>query len=92
MSAGRQDGDGELDAGRLRRKDVSIRRSVGEAETVEHYRKYFGPTLRTFEALDSKGRDAFRGDLEALFSEHNRATDGTLLVESEFLEVVATRA
>jgi ubiquinone/menaquinone biosynthesis C-methylase UbiE len=63
-----------------------------EAETVEHFRKYFGPTMRTFEALDAEGQAAYQRDLEALWKQHNRATDGTVRVESEFLEVVATKA
>jgi hypothetical protein len=61
-------------------------------EVVEHFRKYFGPTSRTFEALDEAGQAAYRRDLEALWRQNNRATDGTVAVESEFLEVIATRA
>ena len=75
---------------KMTRRIALFRLPFDEAETVEHYRRYFGPTLRTFEALDSKGRDAFRRDSEALFRENNRATDGTVLIESECLEVVAT--
>lgn len=65
---------------------------MSEPDVVEHFRTYFGPTTRAFEALDPAGQAAFRGDLEALWRQHNRAADGTVTVESEFLEVVATRA
>jgi hypothetical protein len=34
---------------------------------------------------------ALRQDLEQLWTEHNRATDGTTFLESEYLEVVAIR-
>jgi hypothetical protein len=33
-----------------------------------------------------------RRDLENLYTQHNRATDGTTYVEAEYLEVIATRA
>jgi len=62
------------------------------AEVVEFFRTFYGPTQRAFAALDSDGQAALRSDLERLWSEHNRATDGTTRVEAEYLEVVATRA
>lgn len=77
---------------KLTRRIALFRLPFDEAATVEHYRKYFGPTTKTFEALDPPGQAAYRKDLEALWKAHNRATDGTVRVESEFLEVVATRA
>ena len=61
-------------------------------EAFDHYSRYFGPSIRTLEALDAEGKKGFRRDFEALLTAHNRATDGTVRVESEFLEVVATRA
>lgn len=62
-------------------------------EVVEFWREYYGPTRRAFEALDSGARQAaYRAALEALWSQHNRATDGTTRVESEYLAVVAVRA
>jgi len=66
--------------------------SMNEAEVVELFKTYFGPTKRTFEQLDEAGQAAYRRDLEALWRQHNRATDGTVAVESEFLEIIATRA
>lgn len=62
------------------------------AEVVEHFRLHFGPTQKAFEALDADGQAALRADLEALWTEHNQATDGTTVVESEYLEVRATKA
>jgi SAM-dependent methyltransferase len=64
----------------------------GPAEVVEHFRKYFGPTQKAFEALDENGQAALRSDLEQLWKEANQATDGTTLVESEYLEVRARKA
>jgi len=62
------------------------------AEVVEFFRVYYGPTNRAFAALPEEGQTALRRDLENLWTQHNRATNGTTQVEAEYLEVVATRA
>ena len=62
------------------------------AEVVEFFRAYYGPTQRAFGALDENGQAALRKDLEQLWSENNKATDGTTHVDAEYLEVVATRS
>jgi SAM-dependent methyltransferase len=61
-------------------------------EVIEFYRAYYGPTQRAFAALDEMGQAALRRDLEALWSSHNRAADGTTYIESEYLEIQAVRA
>ena len=76
----------------LKRRKILFTYPFGPAEVVEHFRKYFGPTQKAFEALDEGGQAALQRDLEALWAEHNEATDGTTLVESEYLEVRATKA
>jgi len=62
------------------------------AEVVEHFRLYYGPTQKAFDTLDESKQAALRKDLEELWSANNRATDGTTEVDSEYLEVIATRA
>jgi hypothetical protein len=62
------------------------------AEVVEFFRMYYGPTQRAFDALDANGQAGLRSDLEQLWSEHNEVTDGTTHLESEYLEVIATRS
>lgn len=62
------------------------------AEVVEYFRTYFGPMVRAFAALDAAGQEGLRRDLEALWSNHNRATDGTTAVDAEYLEVLAIRS
>ena len=62
------------------------------AEVVEHFRTYYGPTQKAFGLLDEEKQAALRKDLEQLWAANNRATDGSTLVESEFLEVTAVRA
>ncbi len=60
-------------------------------QVVEFFRQNYGPIYRAFAALDAVGQEALRKDLEQVFSEYNRATDGTTSLEAEFLEVIATR-
>jgi ubiquinone/menaquinone biosynthesis C-methylase UbiE len=78
--------------------DIRIRRMLAQLkcpfsipETVEFYRLYYGPTLRAFTSLSEVGQAALRRDLEDLYTQHNKATDGTTTIEAEYLEVVATR-
>ncbi len=47
--------------------------------------------LKTFAALDAVTQAALRRDLLALIGELNHAEDGTMVVPSEYLEVVITR-
>jgi ubiquinone/menaquinone biosynthesis C-methylase UbiE len=61
-------------------------------EMVAFYRRYFGPTKTAFSKLDENDQKAFAVQLEALWSEHNTATDGTTAVDGEYLEVQAIRA
>jgi SAM-dependent methyltransferase len=64
----------------------------GPVEVVEYFRLYYGPTRKAFESLDIAGQRALRSDLEALWTVHNQAMDGTTKVWSEYLEVRAIRA
>jgi SAM-dependent methyltransferase len=61
-------------------------------DVVEHFKNFYGPTQKAFGALDENGQAALRRDLEKLWSENNLVTDGTTAVESEYLEVIATKA
>ena len=74
------------------RRDIDFIFPFGPVEVVEHFRKFYGPTQKAFEALDADGQKALRRDLEDLWSENNHASDGTTLVISEYLEVAAIRA
>ena len=64
----------------------------GPAEVVEHFRSYYGPTQKAFGVLDENAQAALRKDLEELWAANNQATDGTTVVDSEYLEVIAHRA
>jgi SAM-dependent methyltransferase len=59
---------------------------------VETFRRWYGPVLRTFEALDPAGQDAFNAALLELLGRYNRGGDDTLIVPADYLEVVIERA
>jgi ubiquinone/menaquinone biosynthesis C-methylase UbiE len=58
---------------------------------LEFFRGYYGPTMKAFEALDEAGREAYAADLLNLTGRFNRSGDETMVVPSEYLEVVAVR-
>jgi hypothetical protein len=61
-------------------------------ETVEFFRRYFGPTQMAFSRLEPKAQAEFARLLEAQWTEHNVASDGTTVVDAEYLDVRAIRA
>jgi ubiquinone/menaquinone biosynthesis C-methylase UbiE len=58
---------------------------------LDVFKTFYGPMLKAFAALDADGQAALRRDLLALIGQFNRASDGTMAVPSEYLEVVMTR-
>ena len=58
----------------------------------ETFKAYYGPTVKAWAALDAGGQASFRNQLVALAAGANRNSSGALTVESEYLEVVATRS
>jgi SAM-dependent methyltransferase len=61
-------------------------------EMVEFNRTWFGPVRTAFAQVDEAGQERLARDLVSSFGDFNRATDGTLVAEAEYLEVVAVRA
>ena len=58
---------------------------------VETFRTFYGPVVKAFAAIDPQARTALEADLYALLDTFNIATDGTLVIPSEYLEVVITK-
>ena len=58
---------------------------------LDVFKSYYGPLLKTFGALDPEARTALTDDLFALIKRFNRSGDKTMVVPSEYLEVVVTR-
>ena len=55
------------------------------------FREFYGPVLKTFEALDHAGQEALSRDIVELIERLNRSGDASMVVPSEYLEVVVTR-
>jgi ubiquinone/menaquinone biosynthesis C-methylase UbiE len=60
------------------------------AHWLEVFRTYYGPTNRAFAALDAGRQAALQSDIEALLGRMNHGGRDTLVVPSEYLEVVVT--
>jgi SAM-dependent methyltransferase len=61
------------------------------AHFMEIFRDYYGPTHKAFNALDDAGKQALERDIVALLDELNVAGAASLVVPSEYLEVVITK-
>jgi ubiquinone/menaquinone biosynthesis C-methylase UbiE len=58
------------------------------AHWIEVFRTFYGPMNKAFGALDNAKQAAFTQDLLTLMQSRNRSGDGTLVLPSEYLEVV----
>lgn len=61
------------------------------AHFIEVFRAWYGPIHKAFAALPVEGAKALEHDLTELLTRMNRAGRSTLVVPSEYLEVVITR-
>ena len=58
---------------------------------LDVFRTFYGPVLKAFAALDAASQQDLRNDLHALIVRMNKSGDATMVVPSEYLEVVITR-
>ena len=58
---------------------------------LDVFKTFYGPVLKAFAALDVPTRENLRNDLHALIVRMNKSGDATMVVPSEYLEVVITR-
>ena len=58
---------------------------------VTYWRRFYGPTLKAFDAVGEAGRAVLELDILDLIARFNRADDGTMVVPSEYLEAVIVR-
>ena len=58
---------------------------------VEYFRSYYGPIYKAFASLDNEGREALEKDLKNLLDYWNVSGDGTVVLPSDYLEVVVVR-
>ena len=78
---------------RFERRTLDFRFAFSPEEVVEHFRRFYGPTQKAFDALadNDEKQLGLRRELENLWRGHNQADDGTTWVVGEYLEVVARR-
>ena len=60
------------------------------AHFLDIFRTYYGPTHKAFGAIDAAAQENLKADLLALIEKFNVARDGTLVIPSEYLEIVIT--
>ena len=71
-------------------KDFNFRYRSPE-HFMEVFKTYYGPMLKAFAALDDSKRSHLHDDLVALIARMNKASDGTMVVPSEYLEIVIVK-
>jgi ubiquinone/menaquinone biosynthesis C-methylase UbiE len=80
------------DAGRI---EVTQRTYVWRYKSPRHWldlwRAVYGPLQKAFGALDAVAQAQLAGDLLALSERFNVAADGTMVVPTDYLEVVVTK-
>ena len=82
-------GDGTRDLHATRRTFVFRYRSV--VHYLQLLQTYLGPTRESFRLLDAESKESLTDDLSGLVNRFNRSGDETMVVPSDYLEVVATK-
>ncbi|HSM40780.1 MAG TPA: class I SAM-dependent methyltransferase [Afifellaceae bacterium] len=77
--------------------DISVkdRKFVFRYRSADHwmeiFRTYYGPMHKAFAALDDAGGESLDREIRDLIGRFNEAEDGTLVLPSDYAEVVITR-
>ncbi|HZB05809.1 MAG TPA: hypothetical protein VE449_04405, partial [Thermoleophilaceae bacterium] len=66
-------------------------------DSAEHWvvfmETHYGPTVKAREKLTAEGRwEECREEIHALAERHNEATDGSLMMQAEYLIALGTKA
>jgi SAM-dependent methyltransferase len=83
-------GDGISDL-RLERR-IARQAFYSVEQYLDFFRTYFGPIKMAFERVGPDGEEALAGDLREFLEASNTAGDRALVIEPEYLQVIATRA
>jgi len=75
---------------RMERKAFNFRYRSAE-HWIDLFRDYYGPMVKAFEALDTAGQDALYRDLQQLLTQMNQGGERSLVVPSEFMEIVISK-
>jgi ubiquinone/menaquinone biosynthesis C-methylase UbiE len=75
--------------------DANPRTFIFRYRSAKHFldifRTYYGPVLKAFEAVNATGRKALARDIIDLVERFNTSGDKTMVVPSEYLEVIITK-
>jgi SAM-dependent methyltransferase len=86
----------ELFGDRISELRVERRRSRQTFRSIDHwldfFRTYFGPTKVAYERVGSEGEEALTADLRGFLEQNDVGGGRALVLEPEYLQVVATRA
>jgi SAM-dependent methyltransferase len=83
-------GDSVTDLRAERRKSRQAFRSADHY--LDFFRSYFGPIKAAYEKIGPEGEQALTTDLKAVLEELNVGDSRALVVEPEYLQVIATRS
>jgi SAM-dependent methyltransferase len=75
---------------RINRREFNFRYR-SPSHWIDVFRTYYGPVNKAFGALNAEDQAAFTLDLLALMSSLNRSRDRTLVLPSEYLEIIIRR-
>lgn len=75
---------------RIHKKDFVFRFASAE-HFMDVFMTFYGPMMKAFEAQDEKGKEDLHAALMKLLKDWNTATDGSLFVPSEYLEVIVEK-
>ncbi|GAA1313782.1 hypothetical protein Psi02_64880 [Planotetraspora silvatica] len=85
----------ELFGDRVEWTGLTTREYAFRYHSPEHYsqwfRRYYGPITRLAGALPGQDLDRFSEELAEVAREYNRADDGTVVAQAEYLEAVGVR-
>jgi ubiquinone/menaquinone biosynthesis C-methylase UbiE len=66
-------------------------RALSAQHWLDEFRTFYGPMLKAFSAMEENGRSSLETALLALCADLNESKDGTLVVPSEYLEVIVRK-
>ncbi len=79
-------------------EDISINRKqfnfryYSADHFIEFFRAWYGPVHKAFLALDSEGQQQLEEDIQNTIDRYNVATDGTMIVPSDYAEIIITQS
>ena len=82
----------QKNSGFLPEERAWLTRVFDEAGFVDVFRRYYGPTLKAFEAVGEAGAAALRDDLVALVRRFDRNRGGPVAIPSQYTVALATRS